>query len=717
MGIAKDKKLSAANTKLRRHAEDRLRAKKDKLHPPRTEEAARRLVHELEVHQIELEMQNAELKRAQGELELSHNKYVELYDFAPVGYFTFDTRGLILEVNLAGAQLLGTERRLLANKPFISFVAGADEKKIFSNHLESVLQRQGMKKCEIRIKGKDGKFIHGQLQSVALDTIEGKDGYILSSIIDDTVGKQLGEELQKAHNKLESTVTERTKELTRANVQLTQEINERKKMAEALKISETSYRRLFETAQDGILILDAETGQITDVNPFIIEMLGYSLEELLGKKLWEIGTFRDIEASKATSSELKSKGYVRYNDLPLETKEGRPIAVEFVSNVYLVNHHKVIQCNIRNITERKLVAEALKKSHSELEQQTVELQTALTEIEAMKDRLEAENIYFRQENKMKHQFENIIGQSDGLKYVLYRAQQVAPMNTTVLILGETGTGKELIAAAIHNMSTRKEKPLITVNCAALPGNLIESELFGREKGAFTGADVRRMGRFEVANGSTLCLDEIGELPLELQGKLLRVIQHNEFERLGSSHTIKVDVRIIATTNRDLEEEVRNGRFRQDLYYRLNVFPITVPPLRLRKDDIPLMVRVFMERYSRKLGKQITMIKNETMKELQDYPWPGNVRELESIIERAVILCPGSVLQLADKLEISSPVLAYAMRTLEDTERSQILKILSETKWRIEGKDGAAAILGIHPSTLRARLHKLEIARPETKEPD
>jgi formate hydrogenlyase transcriptional activator len=496
---------------------------------------------------------------------------------------------------------------------------------------------------------------------------------------------------------------------------------EHKQVRDALEISETRYRRLFETAQDGILILDAETGQITDVNPFMIEILGYSQEEFLGKKLWEIGTFRDIEASKATSSELKSKGYVRYHDLPLETKDGRPINVEFVSNVYLVNHHKVIQCNIRDITEHKRIAESLQKAHNKLEQRveerTVELKTALSEIEAMKDRLEAENIYFRQENKKKHQFENIIGQSDGLKYVLYRAQQVAPMNTTVLILGETGTGKELIAAAIHNMSTRKERPLITVNCAALPGNLIESELFGREKGAFTGADTRRMGRFEVANGSTLCLDEIGELPLELQGKLLRVIQHNEFERLGSSHTIKVDVRIIATTNRDLEEEVRNGRFRQDLYYRLNVFPITVPPLRLRKDDIPLMVRVFMERYSRKLGKQITTIKNETMKALQDYPWPGNVRELESIIERAVILCPGPVLQLADKLEISSPALASAMRTLEDTERSQILKILSETKWRIEGKDGAAAILGIHPSTLRARLHKLGMVRPETKEPD
>jgi len=500
-----------------------------------------------------------------------------------------------------------------------------------------------------------------------------------------------------------------------------EDITDHKRAEEALKVSETRYRRLFESAQDGILILDAETGQISDVNPFLIEMLGYSHEDFLGKKLWEIGAFKDIEASKAAFLELQHKGYVRYKDLPLETKDGRQIAVEFVSNVYLVNHHKVIQCNIRDTTERKLIAEALQQAHNELErrveERTVELRTALSEIKTMKDRLEAENIYFRQEVKKKHQYNHILGQSDGLKHVLYRAEQVAPTKTTVLILGETGTGKELIAATIHNMSPRKDRPLITVNCAALPANLIESELFGREKGAFTGADTRQVGRFEVANGSTLCLDEIGELPLETQAKLLRAIQHNEFERLGSSHTIKVDVRIVATTNRNLEEEVRKGRFRQDLYYRLNVFPITVPPLRERKEDIPLMVHAFIERYARKLGKQITSIQKETMKALQGYPWPGNVRELESVLERAVILCPGPVLHLADKLEIFSIPLSSGMRTLEETERNQILKTLSETRWRIEGKDGAAAILDLHPSTLRARMHKLGILRPGTKESD
>jgi transcriptional regulator with GAF, ATPase, and Fis domain len=440
--------------------------------------------------------------------------------------------------------------------------------------------------------------------------------------------------------------------------------------------------------------------------------------------------------------ELQDKGYVRFEDLPLETKDGRQIAVEFVSNVYLVNRHKVIQCNIRDITERKLLAEVLQTAHLELEQRveerTVELRTAneqlrqeieerrqaeaslsqaLSAIESLKDQLEAENIYLRREIIMKHRFADILGQSDGLKYVLYRAEQVAPLNTTVLILGETGTGKELIAAAIHDLSPRKDRPLITVNCAALPGNLMESELFGREKGAFTGADTRQIGRFEVAHGSTLCLDEIGELPLELQSKLLRVIQHNEFERLGSSQTIKVDVRIVATTNRNLEEEVGQGRFRQDLYYRLNVFPITVPPLRQRKEDIPLLVQAFVARYARKVGKQITSIQKETMKALQDYPWPGNIRELESIIERAVILCPGPALQLADKLEIASLPFSAGMNTLEEVERNQIVKTLSETRWRIEGKDGAAAILGLHPSTLRARMHKLGISRLKTRKSD
>ncbi|KUG24135.1 formate hydrogenlyase transcriptional activator [hydrocarbon metagenome] len=484
------------------------------------------------------------------------------------------------------------------------------------------------------------------------------------------------------------------------------------------------YRIMVETMTEGAVTLAAD-GTILFCNQRFANMVKGPLEKIVGSSIYQYFSSTDIQLFKTLIERgLKGKSKAEMN-LQTACEKSVP-ALLSMNNLQHTDIPGVLCMIVTDLTEQKhneemrIEERALQKSHDKLEQQveerTVKLRTALSEIKTMKEKLEAENIYFRQENKKKHQFDNIIGQSDGLKYVLYRAQQVAPADTTILVLGETGTGKELIAAAIHDMSPRKDKPLITVNCAALPGNLIESELFGREKGAFTGADVRRMGRFEIANDSTICLDEIGELPLELQGKLLRVIQHSEFERLGSSQTIKVDVRIIATTNRNLEEEILQGRFRQDLYYRLNVFPITVPPLRLRKDDIPLMVQAFMERYSRKLGKKITTIPKETMKILQDYPWPGNVRELESIIERAVILCPGPVLQLADKLAISSPPLSSAMRTLEDMERIQILKILTETKWRIEGKDGAAAILGIHPSTLRARLHKLEITRPDTKEP-
>jgi PAS domain S-box-containing protein len=791
MGRAKDKKLSVAATQLRRRAEYRLGVKTPELHTPRTEEDAKRLVHELEVHQIELEMQNAELKRAQEELELSHNKYLELYDFAPIGYFTIDAHGLIEEVNLTGAQLIGIERGFLLKRPFSSFIVKAADREVFQEHREDVFQKQGSQTCEIMLKRKDGEDFYAQLQSIAKENIDGKAGSTYTTIIDITAHKKAEEKighlasfpelnpnpvietdlnqqvifynatttktLKKLNLPEEPSIflprdlTEIIKKLEQENdghyisceVEINgsvfteniilpaklkviriyaQDITNRKRAEEKLRESEEYFKEITENSSDVIIITD-KNGDIKYCSRSIERFSGYNSEELIGTSAFTFIHPDDVKrAVDDFGKAILATDSAIYNEFRVVRKDGLTRYFDGLGRNLLDNPAVAgFIMNVRDITERKKAEEALLRAHDELEkrveERTVELQTALSEIETMKNKLEAENIYYRHESKMKHRFENIIGKSDGLKYVLYRAEQVAPANTTVIILGETGTGKELIAAAIHNLSPRKDRPLITVNCAALPANLIESELFGREKGAFTGADSRRMGRFEVANGSTLCLDEIGELPLELQIKLLRVIQHHEFERLGSSNTIKVDVRIVATTNRDLEEEVRQGRFRQDLYYRLNVFPITVPPLRQRREDIPLMVQAFVDRYSRKLGKQITTISKETMQMLQDYPWPGNVRELESIIERAVILCTGPVLQLADKLEISSPALSSAVRTLEEMERNQMQKILSETKWRIEGKDGAAAILGIHPSTLRARMHKLGIVRPQTKKPN
>jgi len=340
------------------------------------------------------------------------------------------------------------------------------------------------------------------------------------------------------------------------------------------------------------------------------------------------------------------------------------------------------------------------------------LREQLEEIERLKLQLEKENIYLREEIKADQGFQKIVGSSDGLQYVSFRVQQVAPTDATVLILGETGTGKGMVAHAIHELSARKNRPMITVNCAALPANLIESELFGREKGAFTGAHAKQVGRFEVASGGTIFLDEIGEMPLELQAKLLRVLQEGEFERLGSPRTIKVDVRVVASTARDLKAEIRNKRFREDLFYRLNVFPISMPPLRMRRDDIPQLVRHFVDKYERKIGRQIKTVPKAVMKSLQEYSWPGNVRELEHVIERAVITSTRPELQLADRLEGEAvEAKEEPLKELAAMEREHIHRVLQKTRWKIDGPGGAAALLKLNPSTLRFRLKKLGIKRP------
>jgi len=341
-----------------------------------------------------------------------------------------------------------------------------------------------------------------------------------------------------------------------------------------------------------------------------------------------------------------------------------------------------------------------------------ELQEHLDEIERLKLQLEKENIYLREEIKTVQGFEKIVGNSHTLQYVLFRVKQVAPTDATVLILGETGTGKGMVAHAIHELSARKGRPMITVNCAALPANLIESELFGREKGAFTGAHAKQVGRFEVADGGTIFLDEIGEMPLELQAKLLRVLDEGEFERLGSPQTIKVNVRVIASTNRDLKTEVQNKRFREDLFYRLNVFLVSIPPLRMRAEDIPHLVSYFVDKYARKFGRKYETVPKSMMKALQEHPWPGNVRELEHIIERAVITSSGPILRLVDRLECEpAEAEEEPPKKLEWMEREHILKVLKNTRWKIDGEGGAASVLGLHPSTLRFRIKKLGIKRP------
>jgi len=351
---------------------------------------------------------------------------------------------------------------------------------------------------------------------------------------------------------------------------------------------------------------------------------------------------------------------------------------------------------------------------SEQKQAEQRLRQALSTIELLTDQLEAECLYLGEEIKLMHDYEHIIGDSEVMQYVFYSIEQIAPTDTTVFIQGESGTGKELVARAIHHGSKRRELPLIKVDCSALPENLIESELFGHEKGAFTGAAEKRIGRFELADNATIFLDEIGELPLELQKKLLRVLQDGEFERLGSSKVRHTNTRVIAATNRDLEAEVNKGLFRKDLWYRINVFPLSVPPLRERNGDIELLANWILNKVQRRLGKRIKEIPNDVMNDLKAYSWPGNVRELENVIERAVIITSGKRLRLASPLKTPEAKTVIPqntpMKSLAEMERDYILLALEKSNWNISGKGGAAELLGLNASTLRGRMRKHGINR-------
>ena len=460
---------------------------------------------------------------------------------------------------------------------------------------------------------------------------------------------------------------------------------------------------ILQSAGEGIYGLDKD-GMTTFANPAATSMLGWDLDEMLGKSQHDLihHTKPDRTVYAAVDCPIYAAihdGSVhRVDDEVFWKKDGTCIPVEYISTPIRDEADELVGAVVTftDITERKRQQDAL--------------ESALAEVEQLKERLEAEHLYLQQEIKVNHNFEEIIGQSKALAKTLHRVEQVAGTDATVLILGETGVGKELFARAVHNLSERRPRPLVKVNCAALPSNLIESELFGHEKGAFTGAISQRIGRFELADRGTIFLDEIGDLPLDLQAKLLRVIQEGELERIGGSRTIEVDVRIIAATNRDLTKAVWAGDFRDDLYYRLNVFPVEVPSLRDRKEDIPQLVTHFVSKFSAKLGKPIETIPDQVQAVLKSYDWPGNIRELENVIERAVILATDGTLLVDESLDTrpQAPADHSALHTLDDVARQHILQVLESTGWRIEGDRGAAKILALHPNTLRSRMKKLDI---------
>jgi PAS domain S-box-containing protein len=485
------------------------------------------------------------------------------------------------------------------------------------------------------------------------------------------------------------------------------DITERMLAQQALKESEARFRNMADTAPVMIWMADINKSA-TYFNQQWLDFTGRAIEQETGSG-WTAGIHP-----------LDVDGAMKMFDAAFDSRE--PFRMEYRLRRYDGSYRWVIDSGTPrfsaegdflgyigssvDITDRKESEAALVYAHEALE-------NAYAEVNQLKTQLQEENIYLQEEIKLQQNFGEIVGASDALKYVLFKIEQVAPTDSTVLITGETGTGKELVARAIHTASTRRDRPMVKVNCAALSPSLIESELFGHEKGAFTGAMARKIGRFELADGATIFLDEIGELPLELQVKLLRIIQEGEFERLGSSKTVSVDVRIIAATNRILKDQVNKGLFREDLWYRLNVFPITVPPLRQRRDDIPMLIEHFAHTFSRKLGKEINSIAPTTINALRTYSWPGNVRELANVIERAVINSHGPVLRVQEQLTAASngDSAQTAARTLEEVERDYIIRVLDDRGWRIEGPHGAAHILGMNPSTLRTRMGKLGIKKP------
>lgn len=477
----------------------------------------------------------------------------------------------------------------------------------------------------------------------------------------------------------------------RARVEL-----ERKRAEQALRNSEERLSSILSSALDAIITIDAEQ-RITLFNPAAEkifrcsaqQMLGQSFIPLLSKRFGNLlkGYCLAVQPATVNSQQLWAP-----EGLTARRYDGEEFLVEATLSPLEMGGQHFYTVILRDVTERWHSEETLKH-------------------------LQLENLYLQEEIKTRQSSGNIIGDSPAMQEVFVQVEQVAGTDATVLLTGETGTGKSVIARAIHDLSDRRDKLFVNVNCAALPGELVESELFGHEKGAFTGATAQRKGRFELADGGTLFLDEVGELSASAQAKLLRVLQDQEFERVGGTHTLKVNVRLVAATNRDLAKMVKEGSFRTDLYYRLNVFPIRLPSLHERPSDIPLLVRYFLDKFARKMNKSIRDLSPNARERLLHYSWPGNIRELQNVIERATILARGPLLEIDNALELrlddqDATTTSPALASLEAMERAYILQVLERTGWVIEGEPGAAAILDLNPSTLRSRMQKLNIRKPK-----
>lgn len=469
-------------------------------------------------------------------------------------------------------------------------------------------------------------------------------------------------------------------------------------------LNEGFYPKLFHCNPAAQSISGRDDAIIIDVNAAWENFIGYSKEEVVGRSLADFNLCV-VSLNGGLHNGSKVKNSAKLHEVHVIKKNGDPAyGLASFQCVLFENVNYVISTIWNMNEERNDLENQLLKTNDKLLKVNVELN-------ALKKQLEQENSYLREEIELAFNYEEMVYGSRSFSQVLTDVERVAPTNATVLLLGESGTGKELLARAIHNISNRKSKPLIKVNCAAIPRELIESELFGHKKGSFTGAIADKLGKFQLADGGTLFLDEIGELPMEMQPKLLRAIQESEIEQIGSTKTQKVDIRIIVATNRDLQKEIKEKNFREDLFFRINVFPINIPPLRDRIEDIPILIEHFVNKFAKLYSKKIKFISEQTKRNLQYYPWPGNVRELENLVERAVILSNNEKLVIPNfKSSSKEALISDTILSLDDVQRIYIKKILRQCNWKIDGPHGAAELLQTKPSTLRDRMKKFDITK-------
>jgi len=604
-------------------------------------------------YRIALARDVSERRRMERELKKSEERYRELFENAPLAYNMIGPDGCIRMVNSYTEKLVGYSQAELIGRKVFDICAptpsGVERAKaVFKRFLAGEEPRDE----EIELQRSDGSSIWVSLTARAIRDAAGNVVEGRSMLLD---------------------------------------ITERKRVQQALRESEERFAGIFRSAMDAIVIVDARR-EIALFNEAAEKVFDCKAEAAVGGPLDRFISeeFREVlnECLESFAQGGESHRYLWAPEgLTAIRCDGQEFSVEATVSLAEIGGEELCILIMRDVEDRK-------RAEAEIRE------------------LRREMVYLQEELETAHQFEEIVGSSAEMREVFAAIDKVAETESTVLIEGETGTGKELVARAIHRASGRRDRMLVTVNCAALPGSLIESELFGHEKGAFTGAHNRKLGRFELADGGTIFLDEIGDLPHDLQAKLLRVLQEGEIERVGGAETIKVDVRVIAATNRDLETAMGEGRFRPDLFYRLNVFPISVPPLRERLDDIPLLVRHFVMKYATRTGKTFETVPQATMRKLRSYGWPGNVRELENVIERAVILSAGPELELGDWIPVARDGDGSApFPTLDELQRQHIEYVMEMTGWRVRGERGAAEILGLKPTTLEARMKKLGIERP------